>query len=451
MTESIWLPGLVVLALGLVGGIVAALTLRRRPKRKKAADPDLVLQRADLEARRDELYARLREDDLDDDDREEIEIAAARVLGRLEELPAARGAKKSAEVSSPTSAPAPAGVRHPFLVGTAFGLGMAAIVGLLIYWAVVDAKPDPQRGMGMGAPAPGAASQEVPHPEAEMPPELAAMVADLEAQLETDPDDVGARKQLAIRLLEGGQLMPAFEASQELLRRVPEDPDGLYVEAQVRLRMGQFEQVVDLLDRVLERFPEHIRARVARGLAQYQLGNFQAAIEDWEDSLERIEGGHPEIEQMLADARARAFEKMAQGTAPESASPPASESAPSPEPASAPPPSPPAEPMEVAADSYGVRVELAPGTSAPASAVLFASVRAGGGPPSAVKRIPLPSFPLEFTLGPGDTMMGQPLPEAGTLKIQLDADGDVGSQGPQDLVAQAEASLGQGVVVVLGR
>lgn len=82
-------------------------------------------------------------------------------------------------------------------------------------------------------------------------------------------------------------------------------------------------------------------------------------------------------------------------------------------------------------------VELAPefAGKTPANAVLFIiGRRGGGGPPLAVKRVPNPSFPLTFVLGPDDRMI-QTLPFAGpvTLSARLDSDGNATSTEPGDL------------------
>ena len=80
-----------------------------------------------------------------------------------------------------------------------------------------------------------------------------------------------------------------------------------------------------------------------------------------------------------------------------------------------------------------MRVELAPGTVAPPGAILFVNLRivAGAGPPSAVKRIDSPTFPLEITLDASDAMPGlegRPLPASGVVSARLDGDGDASTR-----------------------
>jgi hypothetical protein len=105
-------------------------------------------------------------------------------------------------------------------------------------------------------------------------------------------------------------------------------------------------------------------------------------------------------------------------------------------------------------DLYRVRLELAPGKTVPPGATLFVNLRivAGAGPPSAVKRIDAPTFPLEITLGTSDAMpglQGRPLPPAGVVNARLDGDGNATTREPDYPTAQADATVGSPVTLVL--
>lgn len=79
----------------------------------------------------------------------------------------------------------------------------------------------------------------------------------------------------------------------------------------------------------------------------------------------------------------------------------------------------------------------------PAGAILFLVARKGqgGGPPLAVKRIESPSFPLEFSLGPGDRMIQQmPFEGPFQLSARLDTDGNAMTREPGDLQGSAAGS-----------
>jgi hypothetical protein len=86
-------------------------------------------------------------------------------------------------------------------------------------------------------------------------------------------------------------------------------------------------------------------------------------------------------------------------------------------------------------------VRLAEGLGAPVpdGAVLFLIARRGAaGPPLAVKRIPNPSLPLQFSLGPEDRMI-QSMPFVGPISItaRIDGDGNAMSREPGDLQGEA--------------
>jgi hypothetical protein len=71
----------------------------------------------------------------------------------------------------------------------------------------------------------------------------------------------------------------------------------------------------------------------------------------------------------------------------------------------------------------------------PEAATLFVIVRPGdAGPPLAVKRIELPNFPFEFSVGPEDRMVeARPFQGPLTLTARLDSDGNAGTRGPGDI------------------
>ena len=98
---------------------------------------------------------------------------------------------------------------------------------------------------------------------------------------------------------------------------------------------------------------------------------------------------------------------------------------------------------EDAAQTIRGTIEAPPGTG---GGVLFLFVRAAGatgGPPLAAQRIPSPSFPLAFAIGPEDAMMdGGPFPERVTIEVRLDGDGNAMTEAPGDLSARSEAAPG---------
>ena len=454
MTDSSWLPGLAVLFIGLAAGLYLGWRLRRQGAAERSkVDPDLDLAIRDLEERRNDLYRRLRgadEDRLGEAEREALELAAAKTLRELDQLqqkqPAAKKRKKRIEeterrIEAPASASAaPAHGRRSALVGFAFGALLVATVALLIYWAGRDARPDPQMAPGPAATVP----VDEPHgDETAMSPEIAGRVAELEARVAAAPDDWMAKKELALTLMSGAQFVEAFKLSDEILRNFPEDPDALLIQGVVRMTMGQNDVAVELLDRVLAQHPDHLQALLYRGLALYQSGQTERAVDTWEMGLEMAGGRHPDFEEVLAMAAAASDGTASSATA--SAAP---------GPGVGPDTTPSSEARTDAADlaGYPVRIELAAGAMVQPGSTLFVFLRPEtGGAPVAARRITGASFPLSFTLGSGDSMMGGELPKSGILVAKLDTDGSASTSSETDFQTEAEASWGEWTRLTLGR
>jgi cytochrome c-type biogenesis protein CcmH len=82
----------------------------------------------------------------------------------------------------------------------------------------------------------------------------------------------------------------------------------------------------------------------------------------------------------------------------------------------------------------------------PPGAVLFLIARTGsGGPPTAVRRIADPSFPLEFSIGPDDRMI-QAMPFDGPFELmaRVDADRNAMTRNPGDLQGEAKGTFSPG-------
>lgn len=106
-----------------------------------------------------------------------------------------------------------------------------------------------------------------------------------------------------------------------------------------------------------------------------------------------------------------------------------------------PPPAPGSGPRGAAPVAAGAPVSgtirLAPELEGrvPEGAVLFLIARRGAaGPPLAVKRLSVPSFPFDFELGPEDRMI-QTMPFTGPMELsaRVDRDGNATSRTPGDL------------------
>lgn len=438
--------GLVIAVLGL-GLAVGALLVWRLGRGGGGGAAGRELELADLERRQEELYVRLRTARAEGDEEEarELEDQAAVNLRNLEALrqtvpAAARHADGGAPPVSAGEPSSAAGVRTPARHGVAgfvAGLLVAGLVGLLVFWA----QKDPGRS-GMQEETSTAAAGD--HPEStELSAEDQARLEQLRQAVEADPADVSARKRYALALLGTGQFFHAFQQAQEILTAVPQDPDGLYVAAMVRLQMGQDEAAVDLFDAVLQQFPEHVLALTGKGVALYRAGNQLGARSLWEQAMQVSGGKNPQVEHLLEMLEARVDGEAEAGE--ETAAVPA-----------APPAAPPMETTQTqpsapgAENVYRLTIRLAEGAQPPPNAVLFVTLRGDApGPPAAVKRLAGTTFPVEVTLSAADSMLGRPLPESGTVGARLDGDGNAMSRQEGDLEAETGATAGSLTELVL--
>ncbi len=197
-----------------------------------------------------------------------------------------------------------------FLLGAAVGAGLATAVFLAFDAGEARqgaAGPPALPAEAVPAAQPAAAARDaVPEHEAgapPLPPEVEAQRRAYEARLAEQPDDLVARKRLALMLLSYARWVPAFEHATQILAARPDDPDGLYVQGEVRLAMGRFEESIALLDRVLAQYPDHVLALTAKGRAQYLAGARGEAVATWEAGLAAAGGRNGRLEQLLAEAR----------------------------------------------------------------------------------------------------------------------------------------------------
>ncbi len=288
---------------------------------------------------------------------------------------------------------------------------------------------------------------------AEVPPEVAAALDRLRERLRAEPNDLAARKELAVRLAEHGQMLEAFEEAQRVLAAAPDDIDGLYVAGEVRVAMGQWDPALASLDRVLAQYPDHLLALIARGRAYAALGRVAEALGDWQHGLQVVGGHYPPIERLIAAQQGgslpTARDLAAWSTATAGGDGPAArELAAAHSSAGEGPPV-----AAASAAAYSLRVDLAPGAGRGfGRATLFVALRAAAGsPPIAVKKLVDPIFPIDVALTAADSMMGQGqgLPSEGVVTARLDSDGDAMTRGPGDLSASGEAHAGQLLTLLL--
>ncbi len=435
-----WQPALVVLGAGLVLGALLVWWVSRRggaPAVSPALPEAPPLALRDKDGKLAALVSQLRElDDLASKrtpeqlarERYALELEAARTLLERDALAAEREASAPAE--APAAAPARAGSGRGFL----WGVLSSAAVGLLLYFVSQSAERRPEGGSVTGS-TPGASG---PAPEAA--PEDAETRA-LRARVEQSPEDHELRLQLARQLLMQRDLMGVWNETQHVLEHEPGHPRALSYQALVRLAMGQGELAVTMLQQAIAKDPDLVEARQNLAFVYASLGRKKEADAAVAEVRKRAPAEADRLQQALAqlgDARA-AQASPASGEDPHAGiAPPAGAGAAAAASSTAGQPSGVFGWIEADASVAG---RIRPGT------VVFLTVREAGvaqGPPVAVKRLTADAFPLQFELGTGDSMMGQPLPERMRIDARADSDGDPMTRPDSDPKGFADA-------VALGR
>jgi len=417
-----WIPGLIAAGVGLSVGIFAAWRLRG------SATPDAALTVRDRQAEWDDLRNQLieaRANELVEPEhahhRYALELRAALLLKEL-----SMSETETPEPSPPANEPA-APARAAW-VGPLWGaLAMAAIlVPVILVQNHASERVEGGSLTGNTGPAGGPTASSEP---ASAPPMKAApdpALKPLRDAVEANPEDIDARLTLIRAQIGRRRYIQAYEGASEVLKVAPNHPQAKTFLAIVRIEMGMSAVAVKLLTEALELDPTLVEALIYRGVANMQTGEAQAALDDWAEAtkirpdsaavlqplIERAEGmldgsikppqptGHPPAGQGLPSGHPPTGAKQA----------PAAAAAPV-------PPGPPAR----------ITVDLADGAEARTGAILFVIARPQGvtaGPPAAVKRLTVGTFPVEVTLTNADMMMGGTLPQAIDVTVRVDGDGD---------------------------
>jgi TolA-binding protein len=191
VTHTDWLPGILVLLLGLAASAAVLLFLRRRapPAGKHARRAVAAKDVEEAELRWARLLEQLRELEAD---RHHLSPEAYQAENaRLEHLAAdalrARDeARPGVSKAEPPASPAPPRFsgRHPQLAGAFWGAGVVVFFGALFLWLKQDVQPRTQGGGLTGTVGRGEMASEQP-PEAEDPAFATAL-----ARVRDDPGDV---------------------------------------------------------------------------------------------------------------------------------------------------------------------------------------------------------------------------------------------------------------------
>ena len=432
--DPVWILPAVLLAVGLVAGVILAISLR--PGERELATASAELTRLDLEKRRDTVIEAIRALDLERDklSPEDYEREKRALLGHgAQTLRALEGASEGAvaDEEQDTDALIKALAEHEEALGrptvaaivarlteretppppseaevpTATGLppvwqgalvvlaGLAALllvsIGVRVYNANMAREAEPEQ-VAQQAPARG--QQRPPaatRPELQPSPEEQAWMT----ALESNPDDLEALNGLTDFEIRRQGWEQARDYNQRALALDPDGAQPRIWEALLDYRDGNFPRAVEKLEGVIADHPDAYRAYQFRGLIHLQMGQFDDAVARFEQAIERaedprVQGG---LRQLIGEARqARA------ANAPE----------------------------------LGGTISLGEGVDPSKwgdKATLFVSAKASTGPPMPLraKKVALGDFPLTFEIASADApMRGGPLPETVTVTVKVDLDGN---------------------------
>jgi tetratricopeptide (TPR) repeat protein len=229
-------------------------------------------------------------------------------------------------------------------------------------------------------------------------------------------------------------MMEVYNQTRAVLERSPGHPRALSYQALVRLAMGQPEAAERMLRQALSTDPDLLEGYIHLSLVHVREGRIDEADADIKEAARRHPAQAGRLRALWAEMRAQAESAPSAGGESASAAG-ADPHADVPVPGTA-----------AGADDRGSiagSLELAPGLESAigAGAVVFLTVRAPdatSGPPLAAKRLSASSFPLSFSIGSADSMMGAALPERVRVEARVDADGDPLTRDPGDPAAAVD-------------
>lgn len=431
-----WLSAIGILLSGLILGFLFIYTFRKNRTAVATAD----LDRRDLEAKRDALIRQLRE--LTDDETEErkrLELEAAKVLRALEGITA-----PIVPASRQPSAVSPSVSRQPSsaspVVGFLWGAGTVAALVFLGYYVFSksEVKQDPNQTMPMAAAQGGQQAPMQQQPAQQADP----AVQRLEQEVSADPTNTDKRIALARMYLDKENMMGVFEQTKAVLEKNPNDARAQTYNAIVRMAMGQVDQATTMLDAATKTDPKLADAWVALAWIHVQKGDKTAAKAAIDSAIANVPAE--------ADRLREVWNQMSNvQPAPPAGDNPHTKGALA-DPAAAQMGAPPAAAAS-APDAIHLTLTLAQNASVRSGVVYIIARNPGetAGPPLAVKRINVTSFPITVDFSSADSMMGQPLPAKVHLEARLDSDGDAATRSPSDPSATADAATGATLALML--
>jgi cytochrome c-type biogenesis protein CcmH len=426
----------------LVGGLILGLLVVYFFSRRKAAprfggDADLALK--DLQAKRDVLIQQLRE--LDSDAKltpTQIAAERARLERETADVLRAIDGHRPAATAAEGSSPVAASPMSPALQGVLWGAGSFCLLAVLAYFVMKQSTPRVEQPGPMQA-APAAAAQQ--------PAQTNPVVAQLEAAVQKDPENLQLRNDLAQAYLEVENLMGVFEQTKVVLAKQPDDSRALAFQGLVRLAMGEADVAVKMLEHATKSDGKNLDAWVGLAWVYTQTGKTKeadaaiaSAIQVSPENRARLEDV---LRQMKGQPSALSPQQQASGELP-AGHPAIGDAAPAA-----------AAPASASTSQASIRITIDIDPAARSrmnpNGVLFVIAKgAPGAPPVAVKRVAASSLPTTIELSSADSMMGQPLPALVRIEARLDSDGDALTKPATDPAASMDGvAIGSSIRLAL--
>lgn len=420
MNLEVWGPPVAVLVVGLLAGAILVWRARGEARGR-------ITRREDLAARKLALVEELRglqaeraklpPDEYDRRFQRTLDLAAM----ALRDLEAAEVVDDTAEVERQVHRAVP-GSRGA--AWAAAFLAFFAILGLSLTQAVRPrGQADSMTGRAMGGEA-GAGEAG------------SADLAELEARLQANPQDLDAAATLAHAAIRAGDFQAGMRYVDAGRAVAPEDPRILASLAALMIAIGMNDRAGATLDQVQAAAPGLSQGWLWRGVLELRRGQSQAAVPALHRALELSQD--PDDRRLIAMLLADAQDPMAGAGAGVGADGAAVAEA---------PPTPGTGEPRLRGE---LRVE---GSALPEGALIFVFARPsaeGRGPPLAALRIPAGSAPTSFAMGDGDLLMpGSSWPAEVWLSARVDTDGNAATREEGMPVAPPQGPLQSGATVEL--
>ena len=128
-------------------------------------------------------------------------------------------------------------------------------------------------------------------------------MAQLEAAVQRNPDDIDARMALARAALGRQDMMVVFDQTKAVLEKQPRHARALAYQALVRLAMGQADTAETMLHQALESDPDLIEGYVHLSLVHLRQGKLDAANKAIDEAARRHPGHAARLRALWAEMR----------------------------------------------------------------------------------------------------------------------------------------------------